>query len=152
MIGYWAGAAGSWLILRLAHWSWGVLVNSARWMIKAKDLRRLRFDSNQPDCVKNRRGRYNALPDREQTASALWESLREDDTIIRLWKRVKSSSGTISKIEEWTMVRSFWSGQHMAFLAGSWRPAGWAGLSPASPKKRRVCQKRTAETGGTRMR
>jgi hypothetical protein len=23
----------------------------------------------------------------------------------------------------------------MAFLAGSWRPAGWMGLSPESPKK-----------------
>ena len=51
------------------------------------------------------------------------------------------------RVEECEQRSFCFQASHMACLVGSWRSAGWTGLSPESPKKRRVPSKQTAETG-----
>jgi hypothetical protein len=70
--------------------------------------------------------------ERRRGDNARKDATEQDQERIYDQAAKRSSPRMISKIEE---MRSLWSGQHMALLAGSWRPAGWTGLSPASPKE-----------------
>lgn len=89
------------------------------------------------------------LSEVDAEADQLEDVLRKQDRVYdQAAKRATVSQGRFQRLKK---CDPFGRGSTWRSLAGSWRPAGWTGLSPASIKERRACQKKMAETGGARI-